>query len=119
MLMMLFCIHTSTQWMTAVNCKKILTPLHGGDISGTEMHFNARKCEFLRITNEKNHISLNYHINDHSIQEVTHAKYLGVMLDQHLFWNDHIKQVANKATKVNAFLNRNLYQCPPLIKPNM
>ena len=84
-----------------------------------QMHFNPRKCEFLRITNKKNHISFNYHINDCSIQEVTHTKYLGVVLDQHLSWNDHIKQVASKATKVNAFLHRNLYQCPPLIKSNI
>ena len=34
MLMMLFCIHTSTKWTTAVNYKKILTPSHIGHISG-------------------------------------------------------------------------------------
>ena len=38
------------------------------------------------------------------------AKYLGVVLNQHLFWNNHVKQVASKATKVNAFLHKNLYQ---------
>ena len=27
-------------------------------------------------------------------------------------WNDHINQIASKATKVNAFLHRNLYHCP-------
>ena len=43
---------------------------------------------------------------------VTHAKYLGVVLDQHLSWNDHIKKAASKATKVIGFLQRNLYQWP-------
>ena len=80
-----------------------------------QMQCNPRKCEFLRITNKKNQISFNYHIIDCSTQEVTHAKYLGMVLDQHLSWNDHIKRVASEATKVNAFLHRNLYQCPPLI----
>ena len=84
-----------------------------------QMFFNPRKCEFLRITNKKNFISFTYHINDCSIQEVTHAKYLGVVLDQHLSWNDHIKKTANKATKVIGFLQRNLYQCPPLVKSNI
>ena len=66
-----------------------------------QMLFNPRKCEFLRITNKKNFISFTYHINDCSIQEVTHAKYLGVVLDQHLSWNGcHIKKTASKATKV-------------------
>ena len=84
-----------------------------------QMFFNPRKCEFLRITNKKNFISFTYHINDCSIQEVTHAKYLGVVLDQHLSWNDHIKKTASKATKVIGFLQRNLYQCPPLVKSNI
>ena len=30
------------------------------------------------------------------IQEVAHAKYLGVVIDQHLTWNDYIKQIACK-----------------------
>ena len=84
-----------------------------------QMFFNPRKCEFLRITNKKNFISFTYHINDCSIQEVTHAKYLGVVLDQHLSWNDHIKKTASKAIKVIGFLQRNLYQCPPLVKSNI
>ena len=42
-----------------------------------------------------------------------------MILDQHLSWNEHIKQIANKATKVNAFLYKNLYQCPPLVKYNV
>jgi len=41
-----------------------------------------------------------YHINNSSIQEVTHARYLGVVIDQHLNWNLHIKQVVSKATSV-------------------
>ena len=83
----------------------------GGKCSLTQGSVNS-----LRITNKKNFISFTYHINDCSIQEVTHAKYLGVVLDQHLSWNDHIKKIASKATKVIGFLQRNLYQCPPLVK---
>ena len=63
-----------------------------------QMHFNPRKCEFLRITNKKTFLSFSYHINGCQIQEVPHARYLGVTLDQHLSWNEHIKQIANKAT---------------------
>ena len=83
-----------------------------------QMHFNPRKCEFL-ITNKKTFYHFLYYINGCQIQEVSHARYLDVTLDQHLSWNEHIKQIANKATKVNAFLYRNLYQCPPLVKRNV
>ena len=50
------------------------------------------------------------------IREVTHAKYLGVTIDQHLSWSEHIKQITTKANKVKGFLQRNLYSCPPLVK---
>ena len=43
LLMMLFCICTSIQWMTAADCKNTLTPSHSGHISGK----CTRKCEFL------------------------------------------------------------------------
>ena len=53
-----------------------------------------------------------------TIREVTHAKYLGVTIDQHLFWSEHIKQITNKANRVKSFLQRNLHSCPPQIKSN-
>ena len=74
-----------------------------------QMIFNPK---FLRISNKKNIIPNIYYIDNHSIKEVTHAKYLGLIFDQTLSWNEHIKQMASKATKVNAFLHRNLYHCP-------
>ena len=83
------------------------------------MTFNPIKCEFLRITNKINIIPFTYHIDNSTIREVTHAKYLGIVIDQHLNWNEHTKQAASKATRINAFLHRNLYQCPPTIKCNM
>ena len=79
------------------------------------MTFNPIKCEFLRITNKINIIPFTYHIDNSTIREVTHAKYLGVVIDQHLNWNEHTKQVASKAIRINAFLHRYLYQCPPTI----
>ena len=77
------------------------------------MVFNPRKCEFLRVSNKKKHfIHYNYCTADSPIKEVNHVKYLGVMIDQSLTWNEYIKQVSNKAIKVLAFLHRNLYHCP-------
>ena len=77
-----------------------------------QMHFKSRKCEFLRITNKKSFLSFSYYIKGCFTQEVSHVTHLGMILDQHLSCYEYIKQIANKATKVNAFLHRNLYQCP-------
>lgn len=76
--------------MTAANCKKVLTLLHCGHASG-KCSLTQNMCQILRITNKKN--SLTYYTNDCSLQEVTHAKYSGVVLDQHLSSNDHINKL--------------------------
>jgi len=46
------------------------------------------------------------HINNSLIQEVTHDKYLGIVIDQHLNWNVYIKQVASKATRINVLYHK-------------
>ena len=50
------------------------------------------------------------------IKEVPHAKYLGVTIDQHLMWNEHIRQITAKANNVKSFLPQNLKPCPVNIK---
>ena len=70
------------------------------------------------IFNKTNIVPNTYYINNHLIKEVTHAKYLGVIIDQNLSWNEYIKQISSKATKVNAFLHCNLYHCPVNTKLN-
>ena len=83
-----------------------------------KMLFNSQKCEFLRVTNKKDPILTQYNVQREVIREVTHAKYLGVTIDQHLSWSEHIKQITTKANKVKGFLQRNLYSCPPSDKSN-
>ena len=82
------------------------------------MSFNSQKCEFLGITNKQHPILAQYTIQKETIREVTHAKYLGVTIDQKLSWSEHIKQITNKANRVKGFLQRNLYNCPRQVKSN-
>jgi len=48
-----------------------------------QMSFNPYKSEFLRITNKVNYISSDYYLRDSQIPPVSHAKYLGVIIDKH------------------------------------
>jgi len=82
------------------------------------MVFNPAKCEFLRISNKINYISMHYFIQGQEIQEVSSAKYLGITIDQHLTWNNHVKQVTSKANKIKYFLQRSLKHCPIHVKVN-
>ena len=59
-----------------------------------QMESNPSKCEFLRMTNKRNPITYQYSISD---AVITHAKYLRVIIDEKLSWNEHILKVTNKA----------------------
>ena len=80
-------------------------PLKNGHRNGKIMSFNPTKCEFLRITNRKSPVVHTYYIATSPIKEVTSTKrYLGVLIDNQLTWNDHIKFITHKAAQVNGFL---------------
>ena len=82
------------------------------------MVFNPAKCKFLRVSNKTTPISMQYCIQGQAIQEVSSPKYLGITIDQHLTWNNHVRQVTSKANKIKCFLQRNLKHCPVNIKVN-
>ena len=83
-----------------------------------QMKFNFTKCDFLRITKKKCPITASYTIGENVIQEVSHIKYLGVIIDSQLSWSEHIKAIAKKANAVKGFLHRNISSCPTRIKLN-
>ena len=68
-----------------------------------QMNFNPSKYECLRISNKSNLPNLTYYIDYTNIQQVEHAKYLGVTIDQKLNWNEHII-ISNVVKKGNSVL---------------
>jgi len=79
---------------------------------------NPNKCVHLRITNKKSFLNHNYTIHNQQLQQVSSAKYLGITIDSHLSWKDHIDEICSKANSAKAFLRRNIHQCPRSIKSN-
>ena len=82
------------------------------------MTFNPTKCEFIRVSHKKHPRICEYYIQDHPIKAVTYAKYLGVTIDEHLSFNEHVNRIAHKANTVKAFLQRNIKSCPLQVKEN-
>ena len=80
------------------------------------MSFNVQKCMYLRITNKLHPYVHDYFMNDIHIQQVEHAKYLGIIIDKNLTWSEHVKKAVNKANSVRGFLQRNFTKCPLPIK---
>ena len=82
------------------------------------MKFNPSKCIHLAITRKKTHIKHCYRIHSQQIQQNKSTKYLGVVIDKHLTWKEHINDICSKAIKAKAFLQQNLHRCPTLVRFN-
>ena len=79
------------------------------------MSFNPTKSEMICINNKKNPIDSDYYSQNHPIKAVTCVKYLGVTIDERLFFNEHIIKIFYKANSLNTFFQRNIKSCPPRV----
>ena len=64
---------------------------------------------FFHKAREKDNISLklpSLFINDREIKRITSIKYLGVLIDEHLTWKEHIAVIENKVSKNLGLLHR-------------
>ena len=53
------------------------------------MTFNLSKYALVRVTNKKHPLEHCYYLQLEQIKSVLHAKYLGVVIDKHLSFNEH------------------------------
>ena len=72
------------------------------------MEFHPDKCQVLKISRKRRKVNHIYQIHNQSLKEATSAKYLGVMIDSELRWNEQIQAVKHKANYTLAFL-REIY----------
>ena len=56
-----------------------------------QMTLNLSKCKLVRVTNKKHPLKHCYYLRAEQIKSVPHAKYLSVVIDEHLSFNEHIK----------------------------
>ena len=56
------------------------------------MSFHPEKCQLLRVTKKKKQINSKYYIHGKELTQTKDAKYLGVIINEKLSWNPHIKQ---------------------------
>lgn len=62
-----------------------------------EMKLNEEKNVFMRITNKKHPLAYQYTINQSTVTETDSFKYLGVTINNHLTWSQHIDNVCASA----------------------
>ncbi|CAB3978668.1 Hypothetical predicted protein [Paramuricea clavata] len=80
------------------------------------MAFNTTKCNVLRITRRQTPIIFDYKLHDRALEAVSITKYLGIHLSEDVRWNEHVRNISNKANKTLGFLKRNLRHCSASMK---
>jgi hypothetical protein len=65
------------------------------------MTFNPSMCKVMHMSRKKvcSSASLQYHLNDKSLESVTHISDLGVIVSKDLSWANHIEDICTKANK--------------------
>jgi len=75
------------------------------------MSFNPTKCIHLKVSNKQCPSYIKYYIDQHKIEQSTHATYLGVTIDEHLKWTNHVDRIVAKANATIRFLKGNFSFC--------
>jgi len=70
---------------------------------------NPRKCKAVSISNKRSPITFEYTIGSHKVSWSKKVKYLGVIINSKLKWNDHCQYVVSKATKCLNRIRRAMY----------
>ena len=56
---------------------------------------------------------MNFNKSDHKITPTTHTRYLGILMDQHLSWDQHLKMLKQKLSRANGLLAKVRYYLSP------
>ena len=83
-------------------------------LRSNKISLNADKTELVIFSPKRKQITkhLNFRISGQKIEISTRVKYLGIQIDQHLNWNEHIKNIIPKLTRAIGTLS-NIYHYVP------
>ena len=84
-----------------------------------KLTLNVKKSNFIIFRSHKrklkNHLSLK--LSNELLQCIEHTKFLGIIIDQHLTWKNHINYVTKKVTRTTGVLCRiRFYVSQPLLR---
>jgi hypothetical protein len=84
--------------------KKTLMLLQDGKVTGWWLSIQTNAV--LTITNKKNPVKHNYLLHNHTLESVSSAKYLGIILQSDLKWTQHTNNIVANANKKSWILEK-------------
>ena len=72
--------------------------------TSNKLILNPSKTNGMLFTNKRHNLNLNLTLDNHCIDMVTEATFLGVVIDNKLSWKAHVKHISSKISKSIAIL---------------
>ena len=76
-----------------------------------QLSLNIKKCKVMEITNRKITVDFEYCLTGTNLDWVDSFRYLGLLIDTKLRWNNHCCNIAAKATRILNLLKRSMSGC--------
>ena len=80
-------------------------------MTGSILKLNVKKCKI--VSYGRNKQSFEYRIGDTKLERLHKIRDLGVLFDDRLKFEDHIKEKVNKANSMLGIIKRNFNKMPP------
>ena len=81
-----------------------------------QLKLNPQKCESICILYKRSPPMCKYHLNDQPIPSKSVVRYLGMYINSHLKWSDHVKHIIAKASRSLNYLRHTLFASPSTVK---
>ena len=88
-------------------------------LNANKLIINLSKTHLMVFTNRKRPKEIVINVNGNQITEVSESKFLGVIVDNKLSWQSHIKYISGKVSKNLAILRYLRYSFPKHILKNL
>ena len=84
-------------------------------LRANRISLNVNKTEIILFRRKSNTIStnMNFPRSGQKIIPTTHTKYLGILMDEHLSWDQHLKMLKQKLSRANGLLAKARYYLSP------
>ena len=80
------------------------------------LNLNPSKCDSICISYKHSPPSAQYWLGGQQLSTKSTIRYLGIYINSHLKWNDHVKCVTAKSSRTLNHLRHALYTCPSSVK---
>ena len=84
-----------------------------------KLSLNLKKTNYIQLLFHRKVKSIPFdvslYLNDVIINRVSKCRFLGVWLDEHVSWSDHINYVLSKISKINGILSKIRFLLPKLL----